>query len=370
MAVAEFSKLPLLTQTAYARLLDLLLTSEAGSPADSASLVSKTIGGRRYWYAQRREGGKKVQSYIGPESPEVEALVERWRQSRTEAASRSELVAMSRAGGAYVIGAAEAEVLQRLSPVFRVGGVLVGSHAFAVLGNMLGVRWQEAIVRTGDVDIAHDHRIAVALASDGRPSRVGSRPALPAANHRGKGWKPFQGFQNNDIRKALGNPVPRFSVLSPTDPATSFRVRSADIEVEILTPMVGKERRRPIEIPVLGVAAAPLRFLDYLIEETQPAAVLGGAGVLVNVPRPGRFALHKLIVATRRGTSGIPKVPKDRAQASALLRVLLTELPGEITLAWKALLRHGKAWTSAARGSIERLDPQLAAELRDLGVGC
>jgi hypothetical protein len=57
MTVAEFSKLPLLTQTAYTRLLDLLLTSEAGSPTDSASLVSKTIGGRRYWYAQRRESG-------------------------------------------------------------------------------------------------------------------------------------------------------------------------------------------------------------------------------------------------------------------------------------------------------------------------
>jgi hypothetical protein len=341
MAAAEFSKLPLLTQTAYARLPDLLLTAEVGSPAGSASLVSKTIRGRRYWYAQRREAGKKVQSYIGPESPEVEALVERWRQSRTEAASRAELVAMARAGGAHVIGAAEAEVLQRLSPVFRVGGVLVGSHAFAVLGNMLGVRWQEAIVRTGDVDIAHDHRIAVALASEGRPA---------------------------DIRKALGDPVPRFSVLSPTDPATSFRVRGADIEVEILTPMVGKERRRPIEIPVLGVAATPLRFLDYLIEETQPAAVLGGSGVLVNVPRPGRFALHKLIVATRSGTSDIPKAPKDRAQASALLRVLLSELPGEITLAWKALSRHGKAWTSAARGSIERLDPQLVAGLRGLGV--
>jgi len=342
MAAVEFTKLPLLTQTAYARLLDLLLTAEVGSPVGSASLVSKTIRGRRYWYAQRREGGKKVQSYIGPESPEVEALVERWRQSRTEAASRAELVAMARAGGAYVIGAAEAEVLQRLSPVFRVGGVLVGSHAFVVLGNMLGVRWQEAIVRTGDVDIAHDHRIAVALASDGSPA---------------------------DIRKALGDPVPRFSVLSPTDPATSFRVRGADIEVEILTPMVGKERRRPIEIPVLGVAATPLRFLDYLIEETQPAAVLGGSGVLVNVPRPGRFALHKLIVATRRGTSGIPKAPKDRAQASALLRVLLSELPGEITLAWKALSRHGKAWTSAARASIERLDPQLVAGLRGHGVG-
>jgi len=37
---AEFGKLPLPTQTAYARLLDLLLTVESGSPAGSASLVS------------------------------------------------------------------------------------------------------------------------------------------------------------------------------------------------------------------------------------------------------------------------------------------------------------------------------------------
>jgi hypothetical protein len=94
-AAAEFSKLQLLTQTAYARLLDLLLTAEASSPAGFASLVSKTIRGRRYWHAQRREGGKKVQSYIGSESPEVDALVERSRQSRTEAASRAELVAMA-----------------------------------------------------------------------------------------------------------------------------------------------------------------------------------------------------------------------------------------------------------------------------------
>ena len=52
---------------------------------------------------------------------------------------------MARAGGAAILGAAEAQVLERLSPVFRVGGVLVGSHAFAVIGNSLGVRWQDAI---------------------------------------------------------------------------------------------------------------------------------------------------------------------------------------------------------------------------------
>src|SRR5664279_4817410 len=31
------------------------MTAEAGSPASSALLVAKTIGGRRYWYAQPRE---------------------------------------------------------------------------------------------------------------------------------------------------------------------------------------------------------------------------------------------------------------------------------------------------------------------------
>jgi hypothetical protein len=344
MAQESFIKLPLLAQTTYARLVDLLLTAEAGDLTAGTTLVSKNIRGRRYWYAQRREAGKKLQTYLGPETPEIGKMIERWRRARTEAADRSELIAMARAGGAHVIGAAEAAVLERLAPVFRVGGVLVGSHAFAVLGNMLGVRWQDAIVRTDDVDIAHDYRIAVALARDGEPA---------------------------DVRKALGDPHPRFSALSPTDPATAFRVRGSKIEVELLTPLVGRESRRPIRIEPLGVAATPLRFLDYLIEETQPAAVVGGSGVLVNVPRPGRFALHKLIVASRRGLAGSPtlaKAPKDRAQAAALLRVLLAELPGEITLGWKALSRRGGASTTAVNASLARLDPDLVTDLRRLGI--
>jgi hypothetical protein len=343
MALPGYLRLPLLTQTAYARLLDLLLTAEAGDPMTGSTLVSKTIRARRYWYAQRREAGKKIQRYIGPETPEVKALLERWRRGRVEANTRTELIAMARAGGAYLIGGAEADVLARLAPVFRIGGVLVGSHAFAVLGNMLGVRWQDAIVRTQDVDIAHDHRIAVALARDG------VRVSIP---------------------QALDDPFPRFSVLNPTEPATSFRVRGTDVEVEVLTPLVGKERHHPIRIETLGAAATPLRFLDYLIEETQPGAVLGGSGVLVNVPRPGRFALHKLIVAARRsrGATGTTKAPKDRAQASALLRVLLAELPGEITIAWRELSRRGSAWVTAAARSLSRLDHDLIEDLRRLGI--
>ncbi len=343
MAAAEFVKLPLLTQTAYARLLDVLLTSEIGDPLAGDSLVSKSIRGRRYWYAQRLEDGKKVQNYLGPETPEILALIERWRRGRTEASTRAELIAMARAGGAHAIGAAEANVIERLAPVFRVGGVLVGSQAFVVLGNMLGVRWQEAIVRTEDVDIAHDHRIAVALARGGPPANV---------------------------KDALGNPIPRFSALDPDDPATTFRVRGTEVEVEILTPLVGRERAKTIPIPTLGTAATALRFLDYLIEETQPGAVLGGTGALVNVPRPGRFAMHKLIVAARRGarTISMTKAAKDRAQASALLQVLVAELPGEVALAWKSLVHRGRAWTDAALSSLAALPPSLTSALEKLGV--
>lgn len=47
--------------------------------------------------------------------------------------------------------------------LFRAGGVLVGTHAFLVLGNILGVRWTEPAL-TLDVDIAHAGRnVSVAL---------------------------------------------------------------------------------------------------------------------------------------------------------------------------------------------------------------
>jgi len=43
MAQASFVKLPLLLQTTYARLVDMLLTAEAGDPNSGATLVAKTI---------------------------------------------------------------------------------------------------------------------------------------------------------------------------------------------------------------------------------------------------------------------------------------------------------------------------------------
>lgn len=338
--VADYTRLSLVAHTAYARLVDVMLASETGSELDGATLVSKRIKGYVYWYVQRVDGGKKRQTYLGRENPATLALVERWRKNRVEATSREELVAILRAAGLQAVTAAEARVFTQLAPAFRMGAVVVGSHAFGVLGNLLGVRWQDASVRTDDVDIAHDPSIAVALSADIGAFRI-----------------------PEDI-----DATPLFAVLDPASPATSFQVRGTHVQVDLLTPMVGKATSRPIPIPALGAAAMPLRFLDYLIEETQPGAIVGGAGTLVNVPRPGRFALHKLLVAGRRTSTSKAKARKDRAQAAALLRVLLEDAPGELTLAWKALETRGRAWTTGVRESIAALDDDLVAALRERDI--
>jgi hypothetical protein len=339
-AVPRFTRLPLLIQTAYARVLDGLLTSEVGDVEAGTTLVSKVIAGHRYWYAQRYLDGKKVQSYIGRESPALLETLERWRRARKEGESRAQLIAAAVAGGAYAVSAAEARVLELLAPVFRRGAVLVGSHAFAVIGTAMGVRWEDAMVRTDDVDVAHDPRIAVAVGPELEPI------SFPAT---------------------LGDAIPRFDVLNPTSPATTFRVRGTEIEVDLLTPMIGREIRKPVRIPALGAAAIPLRFLDYLIEESQPGAIIGGAGALVRVPRPGRYAMHKLIIAGRRHALSA-KPPKDRTQAAALIELLDEELPGEIEVAWNAVKERGRNWITGVRESVARLDPDVITRLKAHGI--
>jgi len=86
-------------------------------------------------------------------------------------------------------------------------------------------------------------------------------------------------------------------------------------------------------------------------------ALLTRFGVLATVPQPARFALHKLIVATRRSaTEESKRQKKDVWQASSLIEVLLEERPHGLRAAWNALpwqtqARDGMRWlTGEQRG--------------------
>lgn len=344
----SFNRLSLQVQTLYAELVQELVSAAAAGVLGgrSGSFVKKQLKGRTYWYLQYREQGKQLQKYVGPDSPELKTFME---DAKTSTANRARLCAMLAAGGAHQHRGGELGVIQLLAEagVFQLGAVVVGSHAFAALGNMLGVTWGEAIVRTDDIDIADDPRLSLAIQGSGE------HVDLPGTLEEWAGGRFL--------------PVPP-SPLDPKDPVTSFREARQGLKVELLTPQVGPKRSSPVLLPPLNAAAQPLRFLDYLIEEPIPAAIVGGHGVLVNIPQPARYALHKLLIAGRR-KAWEAKGRKDVAQAEALCAALLEDLPGALSLAWEALATRGKRWRAGVRASLQHVGSPTREGLQELGIG-
>jgi len=70
-----------------------------------------------------------------------------------------------------------------------------------------------------------------------------------------------------------------------------------DLLLEFLVPERGRGSDRPYPVSALAVNAQPLRYLDLLLREI---ITLKFEGVPVRVPHPANFAIHKLIVSTRR----------------------------------------------------------------------
>ena len=127
-------------------------------------------------------------------------------------------------------------------------------------------------------------------------------------------------------------------------------------------------RTKPIPLPHLNVAAQPLEGLEYLIEKTTKAAVVGGGGILVNVPLPARYALHKLWVAKSRPVSEQTKARKDRAQARQVVEVLLADRAGDIEEAVIAMRRRPKMWKRAQKDLDQLTEGQAANPMIDILV--
>jgi hypothetical protein len=314
-----FDRLPAGVQALVSELLDLCIHAEAealarGVPAGAP--VSKEIDGGIHWYLQTSVGETRRQRYLGPDEPGLRRWVETVRETRSDllvdARRRERLVEMTVRGGAEREPAASASVLRSLADhgVFRLGGVLVGTRAFRLYGPMLGVRLDTRTAQTEDVDVAHRGTLRVAI-----DERIDAASALTES---GLGFLPVPGFD-------------------PRLPASSFKVRGRELRVDFLTP--SRSARDPESVPVraLGVNATPLPFLDFLLEDSQPAVALARAGVLVRVPEPARFALHKLFVASERPAAQANRARKDRLQAATILALLKEDRPASIDLALEVL---------------------------------
>ena len=332
-------RLPLETQTLYAEFSERLLATQARRSLVQAPgcFTTKRVKGERYIYFQYSDpGGRLRQAYVGKQSPALDRVVADFQQGRPkreeDAATFQRLCAQLRAGGALTTDIASARILKALADcgLFHLGGVLVGTHAFTVLGNLLGVRWGQAFLRTQDIDIAGSARLDVGV------------PETDA-----------------DIPKVLDSlrmgfvPVPAFNLKRPS---TSFKVRGQPVRVDFLTPARRRHDESPVFISRFRVAAQPLPYLGYLLEQYQTAGVVDGGGILVNVPHPARYAFHKLLVARSREVTGQTKAEKDLEQARQMLMVLAEDRPGDLALAWEAMESHGTSWLRLAVASLHAIE--------------
>lgn len=344
-------RMPLEIQTLYAELLERLTGLDAGRSIGHVpgSFVTKTIKGDTYYYFQYSDpGGIKRQVYIGRKDRFLDEVIKQYREGRQifseEEIGIHRLCNLLRAGGAMLTDPASARVLKALSDggVFHLGGVLVGTHAFMVLGNLLGVRWRGGLLRTQDIDIAAEATVSIAIPD--------IRADIPGV---------LEGLKMGFL------PIPQ---LDPRKPSTSFKVRGKGLRVDLITPLRGKRTQGPIGIPRLNAVAQPLPFLDFLITRPVRGAIIDGGGILVNIPDPTRMAFHKLIISGERVAIMHTKRAKDLRQGAQIFSILIEERPGDIQMVWEEIQLRGKGWVRRVKQGISglsKIDSEAGKRIAD-----
>ncbi|MDH3688687.1 MAG: GSU2403 family nucleotidyltransferase fold protein [Gammaproteobacteria bacterium] len=320
-------------------LYDELLNARAEQAAPSGrglSFVTKNIRHQVHWYLQLTVGSNRSQHYLGPDSVELRRQINSekslWEQAKPHIQRRQRLVRMLISGGAATVTSAEARVLEMLERVgiFVAGGVLVGTQPWSIYSNILGVSWIPQTQTTPSAQPA-SHQIIV-----GVPTKCTERKQALVDSGMGL-------FE-----------VP---ILDNKSTSTAFRFRGQDIRVDMLTPSHGKSSTKPIYLPAAALSAAPTPFLDYLLEQAQPAVVVAKAGIMVNVPNPSRYALHGL--ACDSTMEGIQII-------GGLLKVLLRDRAADVRKAWGAALHQPPEFVRQLDRHTQGLSPDTRENLQAL----
>lgn len=326
---------------AHAAYHDLIASLQDDSISALRGTPTKvTRGEKTYWYDSFRIGNDVRKAYIGEDTPELAARLEKQAALKAAAndrqAARTRLIRLLRAEGFLRIDGASGSLLAAMAKagVFRLGGTLVGTHAFRLYEGELGVRYRiDDMARTRDMDIASFERLSLALDDTVSPD-LGTV------------------FKDFDFA-----PVP---ALQP-EKVWRWKQTRNELMVEFLTPSFeADETVKPLV--ALGVDAHALHHLNYLIGNPIKAALPYRSGVLVQIPQPERFAIHKLIVADRRrGGPDALKAHKDRAQAAFLIAVLAEDRPDELAEAFVTAKTLGPRWQKRLDTTLARMPETRAA---------
>lgn len=332
-----YQELPSAAQTAYSELYEATQQAELrrGIGSLNGSFQTKTLRGKRYWYFAYRDvlDGDVRQFYVGPDSPRMAALLSQSKDMPSATVTRQARAAV--AHGCAVVAAKHFRIIRHLSDgrFFRAGGILIGSHAFIAIGNLLGVQWTSA-THTQDIDFAHagtgPSHLALALPGDIAMDMASTIDRLQM------GFLPSLGFS--------GNPT-----------GTYVSTKEPELRLDFLTPL--RRDPNPVTLAQLKLTLQPIRFLDYLIQQpTQAALLSANHALVVSVPDPARFAMHKLLIAGERPISERTKSAKDITQASAVIAFMQDHQPADaMQEAATDMMARGPGWSSRLRRGIERM---------------
>lgn len=323
-------RLPLAVHTAYQDLLEAHRMRSVSDVAGTPFLKELPQG--KYWYARQKIGDKPVDRYIGPDSEDLRERIARMEEAVQDEKSFERscaiLVAQLRAAGLATVDRQTGSILNAMARVgvFRLGGTLVGTHAFRLYGAELGFALSGALAVTQDVDIAAFENLKLAIDDHVDPSLA-------------------ETFKSLSLEPAPG--------LDAKGRATRWRLRDGGAMVDFLAPRM-QSKSEIVRLEPLNVYAQTLPFLNFLIADPIPAVALYRSGILVQIPKPERYAVHKLIVAQRRSGPGLAKIPKDLAQAETLIRILVEDRPQELAIAYETALGNGAKWRNAIDASLKQ----------------
>lgn len=329
-------------RSAYSDLLRLLKDDMVADLR--GSVTSKQVGGKQHWYTTERIGSDVKWWYIGPDNSDTRQRIKHIRALQEHAPDRrkerARLVRLLRAEGLTPADRETGSLLFNMAKVgtFRLGGTLIGTHAFRLMEGELGVTLPgDGAENTGDIDIAQFERLSLVLEDRVQPPLAETFTALK--------FDPIESIDRNSVWR--------------------WRQAKSGTLVEFLTPSF-EEDEGIKALPALGVSARALHHLNYLIADPIYAAALYREGVLVQIPRPERYAIHKLIVADRRrDDTESDKAFKDRQQAAWLIESMAEDRPADVWQAYQDALERGPKWKERIGRSLDRMPT-----VRDILEGC
>lgn len=300
------------------------------SSLEHGSVVTRKRGGRGYLYVVSKDGAERSERYLGPADNHVAAEeAEQLRHAAEQAkALRATVSALKQArfpSPALPLG----RVLETIANagLFERGVVLVGTAAYQTYAGIAGHYLPGGALMTNDADILVASLVA------------GDEPA--------------------DLEVILKRADPTFRAHMSRDDKLPKVYRAANgFQVDILTKF-GRGRKSPLLVDELKCAAEALTFMEYLAEESIEAVALYGTGILVRVPPPMRYAIHKLLIAQERRGLSLAKRQKDLSQARDLLDIFVKTDSGGLEDALEEARARGPSWKKNINASLKEIDRMI-----------